>query len=137
MAVKRHHGDMGDVYSEAVLLDSEKSLLRTQIQSIDSNKLNILCNNLKTEKETININKEMWSEWIEQFDLSLYFRKLRKLGDERNLNFYLLFNLIFSLLIDADKTEVSIGKILDRKFTEIDYKIVDSYKENLILIRPF
>lgn len=129
MAVKRHHGDMGDVYSEAVLLDSERSLLRTQIQSIDSNKLNILCNNLKTEKETININKEMWSEWIEQFDLSLYFRKLRKLGDERNLNFYLLFNLIFSLLIDADKTEVSIGKILDRKFTEIDYKIVDSYKE--------
>ncbi len=129
MAVKRHHGDMSDVYSEAVLLDSERSLLRTQIQSIDSNKFDILCNNLKTEKETININKIIWSEWIEQFDLSLYSRKLRKLGDERNLDFYLLFNLIFSLLIDADKTEVSIGKNLDRKFTEIDYKIVDSYKE--------
>lgn len=133
LAVKRHHGNMVDVLSESTILASEKDLLKIQVDSIESDKLSILLKNLKSEGITENIDKNIWRKWIEKAptDLSSLFRKLRKLKEEKNLDYYLLFNLIFSLLIDADKSEVSIGEKLERKFTKINYTIVNSYKAKM------
>jgi CRISPR-associated endonuclease/helicase Cas3 len=133
LAVKRHHGDMVDVLSEPTLLDSEKDLLKTQVDSIESSKLFILYKNLKSEGISETIDKNVLMQWIEKAsaDLSSHFRKLRKLKEEKTIDFYLLFNLIFSLLIDADKSEVSIGGKLERKYVEINHTIVNNYKAKI------
>jgi CRISPR-associated endonuclease/helicase Cas3 len=57
-------------------------------------------------------------------------RTLRQLGRENNLSWYLLTNLVFSLLIDADKSEVTVGE-LSRKEVSIPPSIVGEYKSTL------
>lgn len=131
LTVKRHHGDFTDILSEVVILDDEKELLQKQVESIDDSKFNILINNLK-DPDFNELTKEKLLEIIEKVpeDLKKYKIKIRALKNYKSVDFYLFNNLIFSLLIDGDKTEVTVGKP-KRKILEIPHIIVDNYKKNL------
>lgn len=135
LAVKRHHGDFTDILSEVVILDDEKELLQKQVESIDDAKFTILINNLN-DPDFKELSKEKLFEIIERVpeDLKKYKIKIRSLKNYKSVDFYLFNNLLFSLLIDGDKTEVTLGKP-KRKILEIPHIIVDNYKKTLNIER--
>lgn len=131
LAVKRHHGDFTDILSEIIILDEEKELLKKQVESIDDIKFNNLINNLD-EPDFKEISKEKLFELIEKIpqDLKKYRIKIRTLKNYKSIDFYIFNNLLFSFLIDGDKTEVTVGKN-KRKDIEIPHIIIDNYKKTL------
>lgn len=132
LSIKRHHGDLEDVLTESILDDEDKELLNKQIDSIDEEKFSILIDILKNNGLNADLNKVILKECVsyteEQFKRLR--RKFRRLEEERNIEIYLLTNLIFSLLIDADKNEVGIKTLLGRRKIEIPYQVVDRYKNS-------
>jgi CRISPR-associated endonuclease/helicase Cas3 len=132
LTVKRHHGNLEDIVDEAVLNDKEQVLM-AQIESIDEKKLTILNTALKQNGLKQDITVENLKKWVMNLsgELRSIRRKLRGLGRSRRLDPYLITNYLFSLLIDADKSEVSTGKVLERNDANLDSSIVDKYKESM------
>lgn len=133
LIVKRHHGNLGDVLNEVVISRKNKEMLEKQIESIDEKKLILLDQHLNRAGLLQRINKNLLKKWITSIkkDLRKVKRRLRRLGRRKNINFYLMTNFLFSLLIDADKSEVVIGENIERKSVELDSTIVDKYKSSL------
>ncbi|MDK2897161.1 MAG: CRISPR-associated endonuclease/helicase Cas3 [Candidatus Atribacteria bacterium] len=138
LAVKRHHGNLEDVLTESFFSAKEKETLLKQIEDIDADRLSTLAENLKSSGLPSHITKESWARWIEAFspETIKLRRKLRQLGKENNLNWYFLNNLVFSLLIDADKSEVTVGEV-PRKEVEIPPSIVNEYKTTLKIEKTY
>ncbi|MBC7321402.1 CRISPR-associated helicase Cas3' [bacterium] len=132
LSIKRHHGDLEDILIESILDDGDEELLNKQIDSIEDDKFSVLVEILKNNDLKIDLNKAILRECVSytKEHLVKLRRKFRKIEEEKNIELYLLMNLIFSLLIDADKNEVGIKNILERKKIEIPYTVVDSYKAN-------
>jgi CRISPR-associated endonuclease/helicase Cas3 len=78
-------------------------------------------------------------EWVNliQDDLKPLRRHFRKLERDKNVQPYILMNFIFSLLIDADKSEVVLNKIPERPSLTIDYNVVDGYKATLDIKKSY
>ena len=132
LAVKRHHGNLQDVLAEAFFDAKKKEALLKQIGDIDADRLSVLVENLKSSGLPSNITRDSWSGWVEAFSLETIKlrRELRNLSREKNLNWYFLTNLVFSLLIDADKSEATGGEV-PRKAIDISPSIVSDYKSTL------
>ncbi len=130
LSIKRHHGDLKDITSESILDNDDEDLLYKQIDSINSEKFSTLIEILQRNGFTLNLNKERLRDSVSytKEHLKILRRKFRKLGQEKNIEMYLLSNLVFSLLIDADKNDVGIKSILERRKLELPYLIVDRYK---------
>lgn len=133
LSVKRHHGDLKDVLEEAILDDEEISILLKQVQSIDEVKFSLFMENLKKIGFSYDLDKKILEEYVYHAEemLRSIRRNLRRLKDNSNIEFYLLNNLLFSLIIDADKNEVGVKKAFERKDIEIPYIIIDKYKASL------
>lgn len=132
LAVKRHHGNLEDILDEAVLRDKEQVLM-AQIESIDEKRLAVLNAILKQNGLKQDITVENLKKWAMDMpeELKTIRRKLRGLERSRSIDPYLATNYIFSLLIDADKSEVSTGKVLARCDANLDSSIVDEYKKSM------
>jgi|YNPMSStandDraft_1061717.scaffolds.fasta_scaffold00096_33 CRISPR-associated endonuclease/helicase Cas3 len=130
LSVKRHHGDLGDILTECILDEEDMELLNKQIDSIDDEKFSVLIKILKDYGLKTDLNKQTLRECVSytKEHLIRIRRRLRKLGEEKNSEIYLLTNLIFSLVIDADKNEVGIRNIIERGKIEIPHIAVDRYK---------
>jgi len=135
LSIKRHHGDLEDVLTESILDDEDKELLNKQIDSIDEEKFSILIDILKNNGLNTDLNKAILKEGVSYTEK--HFKKLRgikgilrRLEDKGNIEIYLLTNLIFSLLIDADKNEVGIRTTVERRKIEIPFQVVDRYKNS-------
>lgn len=130
LSIKRHHGDLEDILVESILDDEDEELLNKQIDSIDENKFLALIEILKSNGLNIDLNKMILKECVlyTKEYLGKLRRRFRKIDEEKNIEIYILINLIFSLLIDADKNEVGIKNILERKKIKIPYIVVDRYK---------
>jgi len=129
--VKRHHGNFMDILIELDISEEEKELLYRQIESIDEEKFNILIKN--TDDALFSeITKDKLKDIVEAVskDIKIKRIKIKNLKHENSPEYYLLNNLLFSLLIDADKSEVTIGKP-ERNPLEIPYIVVDHYKKEL------
>ena len=132
LAISRHHGDLRNIMGvggEREALKENKDLLKNQLESIKKNFdevsaiYNELCN-----KEWINDKNCNLNEFFEIFD-GVYkeiIKKLRKLKDG-NISFYLRLLFLYSILLDADKTDASNSKIPERM--DIPSDIVDDYKK--------
>lgn len=133
LTVRKHHGDLEDVMDEATCSEKDKAILLTQIESIDERKLSILNARLKEAGLIQDIHKELLKGWVLSLpdELRVIKRNLRKLERQKSIDPYLLTNFLFSLLIDADKSEVSTGKIVERNTAELDYYMVDKYKTTM------
>lgn len=138
LAVKRHHGDLQDVVSEAVFSADEQNLLFKQVASVDREKLSVLAKNLKAAGLKAEITPAVLNEWVRSFPEELRvvrgrlrgrLRKARGAEPAKNgLDLYLLVNFLFSLLIDADKSEVTAGYVLPRNPARLTGALVDRYK---------
>lgn len=139
LAVKKHHGDLKDVMEEVVITEKELEVLKKQINSIDEKKFNVLIKNLLEYGFKIELTKELMIKWLELLprELRTVKRNLRNIKEDA-LYPYLLVNLIYSALIDADKTEVVMGERRERPKINLSeenvilFKKIMNYKKSFI-----
>jgi len=115
ITVKRHHGDLINVKDEVSLFnEKDADFLLNQINDIDDLEFKILAEHLFAYGLPIKLNKDTIKQWIQNFayELKYFKRELRQSSEIKN---YIILNLLYSLLIDADKTDAVIG---DRKAFE-------------------
>jgi CRISPR-associated endonuclease/helicase Cas3 len=150
LVVKRHHGNLQNVDDEIIDFDEkDDEILERQIKSICFEKLNEIykfllseinfnfdCNIVKKKilgSETFNIYDKLESQKYYEIDLSA-----TKMDEEHTLLFYFITLLLYSILLDADKTDAA--KLLDAdktdaanlekiKRVDINENIVDEYKK--------
>ena len=101
--------------------------------NIDKNKLLILNEKLKAAGLKQDITRTLMLEWVNLIsdNLKPLRRRFRRLEREKDIQPYLVTNFIFSLLIDADKSEVVLEKVPERSTVIMDYTIVDYYKSTM------
>lgn len=128
--VKRHHGNLQDLIDEAIFNDEDKKLVNKQLENINEENFTILSQHLFEAGLPIKLTKKIISDWIDRFpeELRAIKKALRKnIGDASN---YLLLNLLYSILLDGDKSDVVVRDIshFDRQTGSISANIVDTYK---------
>jgi len=133
LAVKKHHGDFEDVVYEAAVEEKDVEILLRQVESIDEKKIEILSIKLQEAGLGQKITGDVLREWVKILpdELGNVRRKLRKFGRQKSISPYLLTNFVFSLLIDADKSEVTTGKVVERSGAKLDFYLVDNYKKSM------
>ena len=129
ITVRRHHGNLIDVSDEVSIFDDkDKELLHRQIEGIDEIKFNVLVNKLYEAGLPLVINKTIISGWIDNFqkEISGFRRVLKHLNSD--LKNYIKLNLLYSLLLDADKSDVVVKdmSVFARNLYD-DSKWVDNY----------
>lgn len=131
---KRHHSNLKDFLNDLVLEDEDIEILQNQINSIDKEKFKIFLQNVEVfDKNLINFSfEEIDFQQIKQ-TLRKIKRFIRKLKDEKSIDYYINTVLMFSLLLDADKSDVGIktDKNLLFKDIQINPEIVDNFVKNL------
>ncbi|WP_029522383.1 CRISPR-associated helicase/endonuclease Cas3 [Persephonella sp. KM09-Lau-8] len=133
---KRHHSNLKDFYEESISLTDEKiQILKNQINSIDREKFQIFFDNLNIpNKDILQFSfEEIDFEYVKQLlkKVKKFFRK--ELKNKKSLDYYINTVLLFSLLLDGDKSDVGIktDKNLIFKDIELESEIVDRFIENL------
>lgn len=126
--VRRHHLDLIDLMDE-IVNEKEIDLLIRQIESIKEEKFNILCEHLYKSGLPIKLEKEKLFIWAKSIvkEIRTYRRRLRK---KLSFDTYFLLNLFYSILLDADKSEVVINEIdlFKRKRPAIRLSVVEAWK---------
>jgi len=146
LIVKRHHGNLHNALDETIDFgENKKIVLEKQIKSINFNKIN---NIYSTLFSTIHFNfdcglvcdkilkskpiyvygalKRHENYYVE--DIGGQEKKLvRNIGEEHSLFYYFIILFLYSVLLDADKTDAANLKPVRRNTIPSD--IVDSYKK--------
>ena len=129
-AVKRHHGNLRDLRDELIFDEKDKELLKKQLEDIREENFTALAKHLFEAGLAIVLTKENVSQWIDGVSKELRtFKKILRENSGTTYN-YLLLNLIYSILLDADKSDVVVRQItfFERKTDCISNNIVDVYK---------
>ena len=117
VAVRRHHGNLISLMDETQIYNEEDvEFLLSQVEEMDESSFQTLAKNLKENGLPILLNKNLIKEWIINFKSEL--RNIKKLlRKTATIENYILMNLLYSLLLDADKSEVLIEDwdIFERK----------------------
>ena len=133
VAVKRHHGNFKDMADEVLLNNTNIELCRKQLKSIDTKKFDTIALKLQKQGLPFLIDKTKISMWLDSFadELKSVKKYLRKLNTTyKDLKYYIQLNLIYSILLDADKSDVVINdsKLFVRNIA-LNSSLVDLYKE--------
>jgi len=130
IAVRRHHVNLIDIYDELTLIDNDNiRILNNQIESIDNSKFSILAQKLYQAGLKIVLNKEIIKDWINEFIMELKSIKRRIRGFDFEVHDFITLNMLYSLLLDADKSDVVIRDIsLFEQRESIAGNLVDNYK---------
>jgi len=129
MVVLRHHGDLENPETEAIVEEDEVEILKKQINQINEVNWSNLMQNLLGYGLPINIPLSFLNEWINSFQTFMR-EERRKWRKNSSLETYFITNLLFSLLIDADKSEVVIQPPFPSRHQEISPQIIDDYRES-------
>jgi len=129
-AVKRHHGNLRDVTDEAIFDDKDEELLLLQLENISEPEFSVLAQRLFHAGLPVVLAKNNISGWIRNISKELrpYKRAFRK--NDGTIYNYLWLNLIYSILIDADKSDVVLrdSSYFSRKPSAIPTDLVDVFK---------
>lgn len=107
ITVRRHHGNLIDVSDEVSIFDDKDAgLLHRQLESIDAAAFAILADKLFKAGLPLILDKTIISRWIDNFGkgITAFRRVLRNLNS--NFKNYITLNLLYSLLLDSDKSDV-------------------------------
>jgi len=106
LAIRRHHGDLRDVRDDVLFDAKDAELLYKQLESIEDRGFSFICSKLHDAGLPLLLNKHAISQWVDGFTKES--RQIKKMFRSMNINFsnYITFNLIYSILVDADKSEV-------------------------------
>ncbi|MFQ3573539.1 MAG: CRISPR-associated helicase Cas3' [Thermodesulfovibrionales bacterium] len=133
LAIRRHHGNLRDVRDDVLFDDRDAELLHKQLKSIADEGFSVLCSRLHSAGLPLLLNKQIISQWINDFANES--RQIKK--NLRNINNsisnYITINLIYSILLDADKSEVVVKdkSVFNRKeFYSTEW--VRNFKEQTI-----
>lgn len=131
LSIRRHHGNLRDIRDDVLFDNDDADLLHKQLESIEEEGFSVICNRLHIAGLPLLLNKQIISQWIDGFAGES--RKIKKYI--RNINndvsHYITLNLIYSILLDADKSEVVVKDkiIFDRKEISSAGWWVDNYKK--------
>ncbi|MCS7244398.1 MAG: CRISPR-associated helicase Cas3' [Candidatus Calescibacterium sp.] len=102
--VKKHHSNLSNVLDETFykILD-KRNVFKTQLESIDSEKLEIFSKNIY-EYLNFEFNKKSLEKYLEK-DIQKEFIRITNYLDRDSFCLYFLINILFSILIDSDKME--------------------------------
>lgn len=133
MAVKRHHGSLEEFMRTFMISPLDKDRLIRQANSINEELHYNLLKNLTGNGFPGPYPISQITQWIRDFELQFMKIKLkiRKELEARSIDYYLIQTLLFSLLIDADKLDVTIGKNLHRSQLVLSPNFVDQFKSSL------
>ncbi|PKP51569.1 MAG: CRISPR-associated endonuclease Cas3'', partial [Candidatus Altiarchaeales archaeon HGW-Altiarchaeales-3] len=147
LVVKRHHGNLDDALDEVILDPKDDKILEKQVNAIDFKIINNIYNQLFSKinfkfdynffrDNIINAKPIYIYNEIDRYeknyirDLSHQEKKLiTYLDEEDTLFYYFTTLLLYSLLLDADKTDAA--NLQEIKRIKIDKDIVDDYKLHL------
>ncbi len=131
--VKRHHGNLDNASDETYDCtadddDENFKIIKKQIDAINFNELNTAYKKLCFSYE-ININdfKDNYNKIVDDINTKQK-RLIRRLDNENTLFYYFTTLLLYSVLLDADKTDAANLKSIERK--DVDKDVVDKYKKN-------
>ncbi len=136
VVVKRHHSDLMDIKAETSLDETETETLKKQFAALYKDKLEIIFHHLsqKLNMPFLKLEPKVFPRYIEDIHLELSaFRRryLRKLKKSDNLQLYLKLVLLYSLLLDADKTATVLkDEGMAEKRRHISEKVVLKYKKS-------
>ncbi|MDI6730323.1 MAG: CRISPR-associated helicase Cas3', partial [Candidatus Altarchaeum sp.] len=130
--VKKHHGNLNNNASDETYYcpvddnDENFKIIKKQIDAINFNELNAIYKKLCFSYE-INISdfKDNYNKIVDEINTKQK-RLIRKLDDENTLFYYFTTLLLYSVLLDADKTDAGNLKFIERRNIPTD--VVDNYK---------
>lgn len=147
LVVKRHHGNLDDALDEVILDSKDDKILEKQVNAIDFKIINNIFNRLFSKinfkfdynffrDNIINTKPIYIYNEIDRYEKN-YIRDLSReeknlianLNEEDTLFYYFITLLLYSLLLDADKTDAA--NLQEIKRIKIDKDIVDNYKLHL------
>ncbi len=131
---KRHHSNLKDFLDELILNDEELKLLELQINSIDNKSFKTFIENIDfgfKQIQSFSLNDIILKDISDK--LSKVKRKIRKLKDEKSIRYFIDTILLFSILLDADKSDAGIKEedksgLFNEKY--IEPTVVDKYITN-------
>lgn len=125
LIVKRHHGNLKDARSEVLDLREDEDLvvLGRQIQSIDLNEVK------KVYRDLFKLDLSYFFSHYQDIvkDILQKKKRIRRLKEEKNIQYSLITQLLYSVLLNSDKVDAS-GIQMDRNRGEISSDLVDAYK---------
>ncbi|MBI5193500.1 MAG: CRISPR-associated helicase Cas3' [Nitrospirae bacterium] len=130
ITVRRHHGNLIDISDEVTwYADDDIKTLQNQLKNIDDNKFSILSEILHDAGLPILLNKNIIENWINNLTKELKSIKKYIRGLSNGTVDFITLNLLYSLLLDADKSDVVIRDIsLFERREFISGSLVDNYK---------
>ncbi len=133
MAIRRHHGNFGNFKYDIQLNPAHLDFLIQQAESISDQQYSILIQLLSQEGLPFVFQKKDIFPWIKEFvsySSSNTITAYKHVYKRKNYEYFFFENLLFSLLIDADKTEVTIGTAPKRWQYTLTEEVVTKYKKN-------
>ncbi|OFV67722.1 MAG: CRISPR-associated protein Cas3 [Candidatus Syntrophoarchaeum caldarius] len=125
LIIKRHHGNLKDARFEILDLkeDEDIEVLNRQIQSINLNEVEkVYCDLLNVDiSYFFNHHQQIVKEILQKK------KRIRRLREEENIQYSLITQLLYSVLINSDKVDAS-GIEIERNRREISSDLVDAYK---------
>ena len=126
VVVKRHHGNLNDFSDEVIIDGKDIEIFRKQISAINIDDVRKFYSDLLAWIDFSFLENFADEEEIRKNVLRPNSRKIRHLKREKSLFYYSLSLFLYSILLDADKTDAAEL----RKFvpTRIESDLVDKYK---------
>jgi len=127
---KRHHSNLKNFLNEFYLDESDIKTLKRQIDSIDKEKFKRFLDGLRSQ------GREFLKFSLEDIDLEKIVKRLtklkrfiRRLKNQSSLDYYVKTLLLFSILLEADKSDVGIKADKSVLFKDVDLEpgIVDNF----------
>lgn len=130
LTVRRHHGNLIDISDEVTLYAEDNvRILHGQVEGIDGNKFSILAQQLYEAGLPMRLSKDIIKSWLDNFVEELKSIKKHLRGLNNGVVNFITLNLLYSILLDADKSDVVIRDISVFKRREsISGNLVDNYK---------
>lgn len=130
-AVLKHHGDLEAAQDMIVLSEDNIELCYQQIESIDKKRFDILISNISCICPKIKfITKDILKEFVSSIESSLKkFKSIFRKLEDTEMKFFFMLNLLYSILLDADKTEAIFGTSVDIPNLNLSFSSVDSYRK--------
>lgn len=126
IAVKKHHGSLDNINSELGSINNyarnHKKDLKRQIEALCWEEINNIIASLSLksiDEDLFNVFDEVWDQ-ADEYEIELY--------RNQDIEDYVLFKFLFSVLIFADKEDAIFHERQSIKY-DIPYDIVDWYKK--------
>jgi len=145
LAVLRHHGSPKNMEDEIrAIIDPEnsreKKVLQDQVKSFPSGEIEKILENLSDKIPGAVFPLDLFSgdpvSFVEDNILRNAGRISRKLKRESSVDIFVLQQLLYSLLLQADKFDVIIDGGVEDSRKEIHYELLDEYRDKMGFDNP-